>query len=83
MWDPLLFYVCWFSNSIGFVLATDIFIVQISVDNGGWEVLEVVGSVGSDCDGGWVHVEWDFGFIADGGQSICVRFIVLDIGADI
>ena len=77
-----LSYARWFSNSYGASPYTDSLVVQISVNGGGWSLLETVGPNGGDVDGGWVNMAWDLSDIAPGAQTIQLRFTASDIGAD-
>jgi len=59
----MLSYARWYSNGAscgGSAPNADIFVVEVSGDDGGsWVELEVVGPGGSEADGGWFVKEWD------------------------
>ncbi|MCH2138686.1 MAG: S8 family serine peptidase, partial [Phycisphaerales bacterium] len=77
-----LSYARWFHNSFGASPYTDSFVVQMSVNGGGWTTLETVGPNGADVDGGWVNVTWDLADLAPGADTIQLRFTASDIGGD-
>ena len=77
-----LSYARWFSNSYGASPYTDTLDVELSVDGGGWTVLEYVGPTGNEVDGGWFNVSWELSDIAPGAGTIRLRFTASDIGGD-
>lgn len=77
-----LSYARWFSNSYGASPYTDAFDVELSVDGGGWTVLESVGPTGNEVDGGWFNVSWELSDIAPGAGTIRLRFTASDIGGN-
>jgi len=72
-------YARWYSNTQGNAPEQDIFVVEISNDDGNtWQTLEIVGPSGSEVDGGWFQkffVVSDFVMPTD---EVRVRFIAED-----
>jgi hypothetical protein len=57
--DPVLAYARWYSNSAGATPMTDIFVVEVSNNDGSsWVNLETVGPTGSEVTGGWFVKEF-------------------------
>ena len=77
-----LSYARWFHNSYGASPYTDTFDVELSVDGGGWAVLESVGPTGNEVNGGWFNVSWELSDIAPGAGTIRLRFTASDIGGN-
>ncbi len=74
-------YARWFSNDFGNAPFTDIFVVEISNDDGAtWANLETVGPTGDEVEGGWFYVTHSVNeTITPTGQTR-VRFLVSDLG---
>ena len=77
-------YFRWYSNSTGSDPNNDIFVVEVSDDDGAsWVNLETVGPSGPGVSGGWVETEFliaDIPGISNTSQ-FRVRFIASDLGA--
>ena len=81
--DALISYWRWYSNTFGATPMTDIFVVEVSDDNGAnWVDLETVGPAGAEVGGGWFRKEFliaDIAGIVNSAQ-FRVRFLASDLG---
>ncbi len=78
----LLTYARWYSNTSGADPANDVFVIEISNDDGQtWTELETVGPTGGEVSGGWfttsVFVD---DFFDTPSNQVRVRFIASDLG---
>ncbi len=76
-------YARWYDNSFGASPAADIFVVEISDDDGAsWTNLETVGPTGPEVSGGWITKQLSLvniaGFTAN--DTFKIRFIASDLG---
>ena len=82
--DGVLSYFRWYSNSTGGNANADIFVVEVSDDDGAsWVNLETIGPGGPGVSGGWVETEFliaDIPGISNTSQ-FRLRFMASDLGA--
>ncbi len=82
--DASITYWRWYSNTFGAAPMTDIFVVEVSDDNGAnWVNIETVGPAGPEVGGGWFRKEFlvaDIAGIVNTAQ-LRVRFLASDLGA--
>ncbi len=72
-------YARWYSNTFGAEPESDVFVVEISNNNGdSWENLETVGPSGPEIDGGWFFVSHSVNEVLDPTDQMRVRFIAFD-----
>ena len=76
-------YARWYDNSFGASPEADIFVVEVSDDNGAsWTNLETVGPTGSEVSGGWITKQLSLvniaGFTAN--NQFKIRFTASDLG---
>jgi choice-of-anchor B domain-containing protein len=77
MTNPFLRYWRWYSNSAGSIPNADIFVVDISYDNGStWSNLETVGPAGAGTSGGWIEATHSI----TPSSQIRLRFVASDFG---
>ncbi|MFT7670967.1 MAG: Zn-dependent metalloprotease [Planctomycetota bacterium] len=77
----LLTYHRWFSNTFGGDPENDIFLVEISNDNGAtWSILETVGPGGPQVNGGWREQSFVISDFLAPTNSMRVRFTASDTG---
>ena len=82
--DAVISYWRWYSNTFGDSPMADIFVVEVSDDNGGnWVNLETVGPAGPEVGGGWFRKEFLVADIAGivNSDQFRVRFLASDLGA--
>ena len=82
--DGILSYFRWYSNTTGGDPNNDIFVVEVSDDDGAsWVNLETVGPGGPGTSGGWVETEFLIADIAgiSNTSQFRVRYIASDLGA--
>ena len=74
-------YDRWYSNDVGNAPASDIFIVEISNDDGeSWVNLETVGPAGNEVSGGWFHKSFAISDFVTPTNEMRLRFIASDLG---
>lgn len=80
--DPRVSYWRWYSNDQGASPNADVFVIDISNDNGQtWTNVETVGPAGPGTSGGWIYHEFRVAdFVTPTGQ-VRLRFIAEDAGA--
>ena len=82
--EAVIAYWRWYSNTFGDSPMADIFVVEVSDDNGtNWVNLETVGPAGAEVSGGWFRKEFlvaDIAGIVNSAQ-LRVRFLASDLGA--
>ena len=80
--DATISYFRWYSNDTGADPHNDVFVVDISADDGGtWTNVETVGPAGAGTSGGWFYHEFQVaGFVTPTSQ-IKLRFIASDEGS--
>jgi len=77
--DPLIGYWRWYSNTEGSAPNADIFVVDISDDDGSnWANVEIVGPAGAETSGGWYYHEFVAGDFIDLTDQVIMRFIASD-----
>jgi hypothetical protein len=80
--DVFVSYYRWYHNTYGGDPANDIFVVEVSDDDGGtWTVLEIVGPDGTEVSGGWIYKEFALGDIPGfvRNDQFRIRFAAQDI----
>ncbi len=79
--DALLTYARWYSNTFGADPANDIFVIEISNDDGqSWIELETVGPTGGDVSGGWFAISLFVNdFFETPSANVRVRFNASDL----
>jgi len=81
--EALVSYWRWYSNTFGNSPMADIFVVEISDDNGAnWVNLETVGPAGTEVGGGWFRKEFLVADIAGivNSTQLRLRFLASDLG---
>ena len=82
--DAVIAYWRWYSNTFGNSPMADVFVIDVSDDNGAnWVNLETVGPAGAEVGGGWFRKEFlvaDIAGIVNSAQ-FRVRFLASDLGA--
>ncbi len=81
--DALLTYARWYSNTFGADPANDIFVIEISNDDGqNWTNLETVGPTGGEVSGGWfVTSVFVNDFFQTPSDRVRVRFNASDLNS--
>jgi hypothetical protein len=75
-------YYRWFSNDTGSAPNGDVFVVDISNDNGGsWVRVETVGPYGQGTSGGWVYHDFEVADFVTPTSQIKLRFVASDEGS--
>lgn len=76
-----LSYFRWYSNTAGAGPNDDIFVVEISNDNGqNWINLETVGPAGPETNGDWFFQSFDVASVVTPTNQMRVRFTASDLG---
>jgi hypothetical protein len=79
--DAIISYWRWYSNDTGATPNTDVFVVDISNDDGGeWVNVETVGPEGSGTSGGWMYHEFRVSNVVEPSEEVILRFIASDEG---
>ena len=79
--EAVLSYYRWYDNAFGASPQADIFVVEISNDNGAsWVELETVGPTGSEASGGWVKKQFLISDVIVPTENMRVRFTASDLG---
>ena len=74
-------YHRWYSNDIGNAPASDIFVIEISNDNGqNWTELETVGPDGNEVSGGWFYKSFNIADFVTPTSEMRIRFTASDLG---
>ncbi len=74
-------YARWYSNTNGGSPGADIFVVEISNDDGqNWTNLETVGPEGAEADDGWFFVSHLVNVFVEPTATVRLRFIASDLG---
>lgn len=77
----LLSYARWYSNDFGNAPNSDIFVIEISNDDGNsWTALETVGPTGPEVGGGWFVKTFYVNGIIEPTSEMRVRFNASDLG---
>ncbi len=78
----LVSYARWYSNTNGASPNADVFVVDVSNDDGNsWVNLETVGPAGVEADGGWFHVTHTVNDFVEPTSVVRLRFNASDFGA--
>lgn len=73
-------YFRWYSNTFGNAPEADVFVVEISNDNGAnWVELETVGPSGPEVSGGWIFRQFTIADFVEPTAQMQVRFIASDL----
>ncbi len=81
--SPTISYWRWYSNRLPPAPGLDVFVVEISNDDGTtWHHVETVGSAASDARGGWIQHEFDPSPIVELSGLMKLRFTASDLNAD-
>ena len=79
--SALLSYYRWYSNDVGNSPASDIFVIEISNDNGmNWVELETVGPGGNEVSGSWFQKTFAIEDFVTPTDQMRVRFTASDLG---
>jgi len=79
--DARISYWRWYSNDQGANPETDVFLIEISDDNGSsWTRVETIGPTGPESSGGWFFHEFRVGDFVTPTASVKMRFIAQDLG---
>ncbi len=79
--DAYLSYARWFHNTYGANPGIDVFVVEISNNDGAsWQNLETVGPTGPQSSGGWFHVSHRVADVITPTNTMRVRFVASDLG---
>ena len=79
--SAILNYYRWYSNDVGNAPASDIFVIEISNDNGvTWVELETVGPGGNEVSGSWFEKSFEIGDFVEPSDQMRVRFTASDLG---
>ncbi|TVQ63110.1 MAG: hypothetical protein EA379_04435 [Phycisphaerales bacterium] len=79
--EAYISYARWYSNNFGANPNTDIFVVELSNNNGAsWVNLETVGPAGPESNGGWYYVTYRISDFIEPTSTMRVRFIASDLG---
>ena len=77
----MISYYRWYSNDVGNAPASDIFVVDISNDDGeSWVNLETVGPAGNEVSGGWFHKSFAISDFVTPTNEMRLRFTASDLG---
>ncbi|MFQ5807252.1 MAG: hypothetical protein ACE5I3_12455, partial [Phycisphaerae bacterium] len=77
--DPIISYWRWYSNDEGASPNTDVFVVDISNDDGGtWTNVETVGPSGPEASGEWFYHEFRVTDFVTLTAQVKTRFIAAD-----
>ncbi|QYK46808.1 MAG: hypothetical protein KF838_08410 [Phycisphaeraceae bacterium] len=75
-------YWRWYSNDKGAAPNADIFVIQISNNNGStWTTVETVGPTGPQASGGWYFHEFNVGDFVAPTSTVRMRFQASDLGS--
>ncbi len=78
---PVMNYRRWYSNNFGGDPENDIFVVEISNNNGStWVNLETVGPAGTEVGGGWIEKSFVISDVIAPTSQMRIRFNASDIG---
>lgn len=79
--SPRIGYWRWYSNNTGAAPGADVFVVEVSNNNGAsWVNVETVGPSGPETVGGWFYHEFDVASRVTPTAQVRVRFIASDLG---
>ena len=77
--SPRIGYWRWYSNDVSAFPNQDVFVVDISNDDGeNWVNVETIGPDGAEVSGGWYHHEFDVGALLSLATNMRLRFIASD-----
>ena len=80
--DPIISYWRWYSNNTGGSPNADVFVVDISNDDGAtWTNAETVGPSGAETGGGWFYHEFHVGDVVAVSAQIKLRFVAADLNS--
>lgn len=76
-------YWRWYSNDEGGAPASDVFLVDVSNDDGAtWTNVETVGPGGPEASGGWFQHEFIVNAFVTPTAAVRLRFVAQDLGVD-
>ncbi len=77
--DARVGYWRWFSNDAGTAPSEDVFVVQVSNDDGqSWTTAETVGPTGIEASGGWFYREFKLSTLLPPTGAVRLRFVAAD-----
>lgn len=80
--DAEVSYWRWYSNSAGAAPNADVFVVDITNNNGAsWVNVETVGPTGPGTSGGWINYTFNVASLVTPTAQVRLRFIASDFGA--
>jgi len=80
--DAVVSYWRWYSNDQGGAPHADVFVVDISADDGqSWVNAETVGPSGIETSGGWFYHEFRVADFVTPSTAVKIRFVASDYGA--
>jgi len=82
LFNPRVRYWRWYSNNRGSAPSSDVFLVDVSNDNGfSWHNVETVGPSGPEAGGGWYRHTFEVADYVQLTSSVVVRFVAQDLGS--
>ncbi len=79
--EAVVSYWRWYDNTAGAAPSEDVFVVEISDDDGGsWSTLETVGPGGAEAAGGWNLASFRVADFVGTTSQVRVRFTASDLG---
>ncbi len=79
---PYIAYWRWYSNTQGGAAGADIFVIDVSNDDGAsWINLETVGPTGPDVIGGWIEHRVRISDLLTPTNQMRLRFVASDLGS--
>jgi hypothetical protein len=80
--DPQIRYWRWYSNNTGNAPNADVFVIDITSDDGAsWVNVETVGPSGDEVGGGWIRHQFVAADFVVPTAQVRLRFVVSDLGS--
>lgn len=79
--DALIAYWRWYSNGLGSNPNADVFVIDISNNDGGaWTNVEIIGPAGPGTSGGWIRHQFRVSDFVAPTADVKIRFLASDFG---